>query len=240
MTKEKENVYGEMTPSETAALAATGQEMQKDAAPEHVSTDLGKFRSVDALLRAYEKLEAEFTRRSQRLKELERETDNWSDSEKYGRGDKNGAEKLRKNAAQRKSESKDFDRFVSDLEAVRAQKETPLSDESEEPVSQITDKLVQDVAESGIDKMQTDAKPSVAGGRGEEPLSHDALYELVQKDEGVRLKIVGDYLNSLGRSGAPLMTGGASTLVAPPLKPKSIDEAGNMTLRFLKREIVQA
>lgn len=33
--------------------------------------DLGKFKSVDALLKAYEELEAEFTRRSQRLKALE-------------------------------------------------------------------------------------------------------------------------------------------------------------------------
>ncbi len=32
---------------------------------------LGKFKSVDALLSAYKSLEAEFTRRSQRLKELE-------------------------------------------------------------------------------------------------------------------------------------------------------------------------
>lgn len=33
--------------------------------------DLGKFKSVDALKKAYEELEAEFTRRSQRLKALE-------------------------------------------------------------------------------------------------------------------------------------------------------------------------
>ncbi len=34
--------------------------------------DLGKFKSVDALMKAYEELEAEFTRRSQRLKALEK------------------------------------------------------------------------------------------------------------------------------------------------------------------------
>ena len=38
---------------------------------ENAAADLGKFKSVDALLDAYRKLEAEFTRRSQRLKELE-------------------------------------------------------------------------------------------------------------------------------------------------------------------------
>ena len=35
------------------------------------ATELGKFKSVDALMAAYTSLEAEFTRRSQRLKELE-------------------------------------------------------------------------------------------------------------------------------------------------------------------------
>lgn len=38
---------------------------------EEAATDLGKFQSVGALLTAYKSLEAEFTRRSQRLKELE-------------------------------------------------------------------------------------------------------------------------------------------------------------------------
>lgn len=41
------------------------------AEKERAAADLGKFKSVDALLCAYRELEAEFTRRSQRLKELE-------------------------------------------------------------------------------------------------------------------------------------------------------------------------
>ncbi len=46
--------------------ADTAQAEETKAAPE-----LGKFESVDALMNAYKSLEAEFTRRSQRLKELE-------------------------------------------------------------------------------------------------------------------------------------------------------------------------
>ena len=42
---------------------------QKPAAGE--APDLGKFQSVNALMRAYQELEAEFTRRSQRLRALE-------------------------------------------------------------------------------------------------------------------------------------------------------------------------
>lgn len=47
--------------------AETAQAEQNDTAAQN----LGKFESVDALLNAYKSLEAEFTRRSQRLKELE-------------------------------------------------------------------------------------------------------------------------------------------------------------------------
>ena len=48
-------------------VTAEPAEAEKDTA----ATELGKFESVSALLAAYKSLEAEFTRRSQRLKELE-------------------------------------------------------------------------------------------------------------------------------------------------------------------------
>lgn len=52
------------------------EEMQATAEPAvaekiEAAAELGKFKSVDALMKAYSDLEAEFTRRSQRLKELE-------------------------------------------------------------------------------------------------------------------------------------------------------------------------
>ena len=48
------------------ATAGAAEAEVKEAAAE-----LGKFKDVSALMKAYEALEAEFTRRSQRLKELE-------------------------------------------------------------------------------------------------------------------------------------------------------------------------
>ena len=61
-TPSEENLNAELT--ETAETAEAEQEQK--AAP-----DTGKFKSVEALMSAYLSLEAEFTRRSQRLKELE-------------------------------------------------------------------------------------------------------------------------------------------------------------------------
>ena len=64
---EKEN----MTTPREAAQGADARTESGAAAP---AADLGKFKSVDALLNAYNSLEAEFTRRSQRLRELEGKT----------------------------------------------------------------------------------------------------------------------------------------------------------------------
>ena len=76
-------------------------------------------------------------------------------------------------------------------------------------------------------------------GLGREPavaVSSDDLYQRVSRDENVRLRIIGEYLSSLGKVNAPLMRGGASTLASPPLKAKSIDEAGGMALRYFKKQ----
>ena len=54
------NDENKLTAENTAEAEKTG-----------AAAGLGKFQSVDALLTAYQALEAEFTRRSQRLKELE-------------------------------------------------------------------------------------------------------------------------------------------------------------------------
>ena len=67
----KDNVQeaAELKQGEEAEQGAAAQENVGSSA----SSDLGKFKSVNALLQAYNSLQAEFTRRSQRLKELENE-----------------------------------------------------------------------------------------------------------------------------------------------------------------------
>lgn len=60
----KEYEAGEIENAQTAAA-----EEEKGAVND--KPFIGKFKSVDALYRAHERLEAEFTRRSQRLKALE-------------------------------------------------------------------------------------------------------------------------------------------------------------------------
>ena len=61
---------------------------------------LGKFKSVDALVRAYGELESEFTRRSQRLRQLEEENESLR-SQTRGRSGSGGSARKRRRALPR-------------------------------------------------------------------------------------------------------------------------------------------
>jgi len=68
-------------------------------------------------------------------------------------------------------------------------------------------------------------------------LSSDELFERANADESVRLRIVGEYLASLGKAGAPITTGGVSMLASPPARAKTVGEAGNMALSYFRKAI---
>lgn len=262
----KDNGYEEKPRTEEIATANTGAEGQ-ESGPKTASAVAGKFKDVDALIKAYDCLQAEFTRRSQRLKELEREAENL----KAAKEEKSAAamaEKLRKNAERTKTAGDEFDSFVSELEGanVRARnkrsfaEEGPAEGEEDARVeSRSAEQAMQSVGATAVGKENA---PSVVsglsaydadGGSGETPLSEvpfveksreelssDELYERASRDEQVRLKIIGEYLSSVGRAGAPLIRGGAGTLAAPPMKAKTVEEAGRMALRWFKKDGVQA
>lgn len=122
------------------------QNPDENAAGE-TAPDLGKFKSVDALLRAYGELEAEFTRRSQKLKALE-------------------------DAAAKSSE---------EAGAVR----------------------------------------------------ENELYRMVNENEGVRARVLSDYLASL--KGVPLLTNSGVGVTAGNVAAKTFSEAGSRALCYLKK-----
>ena len=231
MTEKEENVYVGNSEAEQGAVA---QEMAAGANPqENGSAALGKFKDVDALLKAYGCLQAEFTRRSQRIKELEREVENF----RAGNGATAIAEKLRKSAEARKAEEEKFDAFVAEREQAEVQ---PSAAQEERTETHLSIGKEQPVGTDGEENTTVQTAVSAVAGRGDDGLSSQELYERAMKDEGVRLKIVGEYLASVGRKGAPIVTGGAGALAAPPIKPRSIGEAGNLALKMFKKNGAQA
>ena len=70
----------------------------------------------------------------------------------------------------------------------------------------------------------------------EERASEEELYRAACHSEAVRLRIIGDYLASIRSADAPLMRGGTAVFAAPPVKAKSIAEAGTMALCYFKKD----
>lgn len=247
----KDNVYEDTTLTEEFAGASENG----------ASTVLGKFKDVSALERAYESLQAEFTRRSQKLRELEKTVENF----KKEQAAQSGAEKLRKTAKAKREEQRVFDEFIADMGMPSASEKKPYevsvgeeklnaegaeaakgfetkSTENEETERLAREKLAQgqekketvlDVKESGVREV---ALSSVAGSEARG--SAEDLFERAVNDEAVRLRIIGEYLASIGKSGAPITAVGGGMLATPSAKAKTIGEAGDMALQYLRKPIV--
>ena len=262
--EKEENVCVKTEGTEKGVMA---EDTMKSIGVEKVSAVPSKFKDVDALARAYSALQSEFTRRSQRLKELERRMENL---EGEGLAKASGVEKLRKNAEARKAEAELFDRFIAETERLGVEEgfassnpeepieKQPLVERAEEENIEGGDALVEEKplsdtpvqVESGVDDVARlgagcgiqgqaqggEGKASVVGNELSTTPS-ETLYAQVCRDEGVRLKIIGEYLSSLGKTSAPLMTGGAGAFTTPPFRAANITEAGNMALLYFKKPL---
>jgi hypothetical protein len=279
--EEKENVCVEEKGAEQAVITAKGTE---DGCPALGSAAPKKFKDADALARAYGALEAEFTRRSQRIKELEKEVEVL----KSGLGGLagTGAEKLRKNAEARRTAAKEFDKFVQGLGNAEVEASSEDGEKKASVVMKegavvgktavaeenvvVEEAAVEEAAEVEAIKPSVQPLESVVKGAGREDvleqgtqdeegkamkaalqengealsvaveerlaaLSSEELYARVRQDEKVRLKIIGEYLSSLGKNVAPLTTGGVGSMLTPPIRAKSIADAGNLALQYLKK-----
>jgi len=236
-----------MENKENVCVETEAEQIAK-AKEEKGSTALGKFKDANALLRAYEALEAEFTRRSQRLKELEKQADNFK-----AQNGGNEAEKLVKTAAKRKERERAFDAFVAELEqgapkfqdgekpAVPVPSSATEREalEAEMTVAQESEKEWKECAieeeKKGEDDPFVEKNKNNQGFSIAEAEDLESLYQKASQNEGVRLRIVGDYLSSIKSSGAPITKSGAGLLVTPPSRAKSIAEAGGMALRCFEK-----
>ncbi len=203
--------------NENAGISQTEAAPTQASESMETSTVLGKFKDVDALKNAYEALQAEFTRRSQRLRALEREVENFQAS-----ATPSGAEKLRKTAKARREEAKEFDALVAELNEGANGKPSL----SEKAVS-----FEQGADEEGVEQKSSLKAPT--DGEKYRPTSEE-LYQKVSEDETVRLRVVGEYLASIGRSGAPLTGGGTGALATPPKRAKTVGQAGDMALLYFR------
>ena len=244
--QDKENVY-EVPQTEQGWKmdGAHGASVEKKG-----SADLGKFKDVNALMQAYQSLQAEFTRRSQRLKKCEEELD------KRNRAllETDGSDDVAKRGVA-KSDAMECGAAGGSAAVAGGDGEGQFltADAPEKTCERPNSAMEERVDDEGAGK--EDAIPVCADGQNitaavtdtgndegvcAEKRDLPSLYEQVLADEKLRLKIVGDYLSSIGKSGAPLVKGGVGVLATPPKKANSISDAGKMSLAYLCAQKGQA
>lgn len=166
---------------------------------------LGKFRNPQELLRAYGELEKEFTRRSQRLKELE-----------------NGIN--RKQPRSDEEWKSEVDKFFSEIPTARAFAKDIANQLLENPQLRQEENCLKSALLNVLaDKFRTP-----------EQLMEDGqfLNDYVLRSDKVKDAIISQYLSDM-RTGLPphTLSNGGLQCVAPAAKPKTIEEAGFMFLK---------
>lgn len=183
--------------TEVAAHTAEAENITGAAATE---VSLGKFKDVKSLLKAYENLESEFTRRSKRLKELE------------GEISKQKEEITRRGASS--FGGKDFG------EGLSVSADNPA--QSDKTKAAVTETVSGE--ERGIDSPGKIGETQATGGETDKQI----VALPTDKEADGTEEIVKAYLLSVLKSRPPVSPFGGAAVTVPPRKPKSFEEAGRL------------
>lgn len=242
---------------QTASTTQTA-EAEKITGVTDDAVSLGKFKDVKSLLTAYENLESEFTRRSRRLKELEGivserkgETTSTDASPETVAID-GGTAKISAaaNAAAEKAISDESDR---ERKAEKANS-TPNADKDEKSEKNesgekssagVEDKNAEVMArllslEKSVAEFlnKKSAETAVNAENAKSAVSDEAAEKTTggegDKREYDAEEIVKAYLLNVMRGKTTVPAGGGAAIVAPPHKPKSFAEAGELAAASIK------
>ena len=195
--------------AESTAQAAEAEEVI-GATAEEVS--FGKFKDAKSLVNAYNSLQAEFTRRSQRLKALEGALEK-ADKDIYSPSETRCEESSEAAVA---TFLKGYPKAESYIAAI---KEKVDGDYRSEKLIGAYAELLQDEKEQAVDE--------------------DKLSELALKSPLVRELVIKNYLKDVaGKAPAAVIMadGGGAMVASPPKKPKSVSEAGELAYELFKNK----
>lgn len=170
---------------------------------ETIKTEYGKFKNPQELLKAYNELEKEFTRRSQKLKEYESSSQAYKSEAEW----KVAVDKFFKRTPSAKAYAREIAKVIVNEPELRQ------------------DRACLDIA---FNKVLLDSYRSPA----ELMEDGQFLDKYVYGSEKIRNKVIADYLSSIAE-GKPPRTIGSDGMqcVAPSLRPRTIEEAGFMFLK---------
>lgn len=289
--------------SEQVGINAHTAEADKLFGEGILPTSLGKFHDVESLCKAYNSLESEFTKRCQRIKELEGEIEELkvkSESfKKEENADASADEKVNHKFAENADNGLidgDFNvkgEFLEETKQEKAPADNPTGfteDETqvgEKPDGEKPDGEKPDVSdlstsesvdETNLRKISEGAKVrtimeffrdypeasvyalKIGVNLNEDEITKTALLDAYVKvlrqekavlpkngespfeksrnacdvSESVKEEIIKDYLFSLKENGPKLMGGGGEIPVTPPVRPKTLAEAGRLAQNIIK------
>lgn len=204
-----EKIEGE----QIAEIQTDGQENISDAETENGANSYGRFKSAEELVKAYTNLEKEFTKRSQRLKSLEKEV--------VEAPQPPVKEYMRENWRERVS------RFME---------KTP---EAQPFTAEIAKVILENKLDENPNCLELAlSQVLLSNYKAPSSLTEDEefLNEHVYKNEKIRDKIIKDYLCGITQSRAVKTIGvGGQPAMSPQSRPKTIGEAGKMVIQMAGR-----
>ena len=171
------------------------------------SNEFGKFDSAESLLKAYKNLEAEFTKKSQKLASLEVEN-----------------AKTQSEINKQTEQDRAVEEFVSKFEFAK-----PFTGALKESLH---NKENVDLKEEALTMLSKTYKTAEQYSEDEEFLN-----KFIFSNQGIKDRIVKDYLSKITQNSPIKMDVGASSItLAPPKKPSSIKEASSLAKTIIKNK----
>ena len=169
--------------------------------------NFGKFKDAESLLKAYTSLEAEFTKKSQKLASLENETE------------KQNAEAIKQDMLNKRVED-----FVSKFEKVK-----PFSSALKETLASSDNANLE---EEAIRLMSNTYKSAEEFSKDSEFLNN-----YIYSNKEIKDNIIKDYLSKITQNSPIKMdSGGSSISLTPPSMPTTIQEAGRLAKSIIKQK----
>lgn len=199
----------EAIPDEQQEIALLGTSEQE-------KTSYGKFKDGETLLKAYNALEGEFTRRSQRLKELEIKLQDKADA------------------------PEDRPLYLMEDWQVKVAEFTRANPAAAEYSEDIANELIKDESLAKDNNCLNIALQRVLASKYRAPEQIVKDSEFIEKyiinNESIRTRIIDEYLSSLNSNNLPeLIARKGEVSLSPPARPRSIEEAGEMAKKILIR-----
>lgn len=168
--------------------------------------EIGKFKDAESLFKAYNNLQAEFTKKSQRLAELETES-----------------EQKQKAQARQAEIDKQVDEFAAKFDIVK-----PFSSALK---ATLTNTENASLAEESVKILAKNCKRAEDYAKDSEFLNN-----YIFSNEEIKDKIIKDYMSKITQSSPIKLESNGNILLSKPTSPSTIAEAGKLAKTIIKQK----